>query len=187
MMKENVNPLPAAKKIEIFPYNPAWPAMFEAEKSRLISVLGDSALKIEHMGSTAVPGLGAKPVIDIMIAVATLAIADARCVGAIQTLGYEYVSEFETIMPFRRFFRRDDEAGVRTHHIHLVEITHDFWRRQLLFRDYLRAHADARADYERLKRSLAPQFTDMNEYANAKSDFILAAEAKAAVWAQTRA
>jgi GrpB-like predicted nucleotidyltransferase (UPF0157 family) len=173
-------------KIRIADYDPRWPAMFEAERARLLNVICDWVTGIEHIGSTSVPGLAAKPVIDMLVGVRALDDADSHCIGPICDLGYEYVSEFESVMPYRRFFRRDDDDGQRTHQIHLVEQGTDFWQRHLLFRDYLRAHSEQARSYEQLKRRLAPQFSDVNDYAEAKTEFIRAAERRARDWRKSR-
>ncbi len=170
------------RKIIIVDYNPQWPVMYEEARARLLNVIGSYTEQIEHIGSTSVPGLGAKPVIDILIGVRALEDADAHCIEPVVGLGYEYIQRYEVEMPFRRYFRQDNAEGIRTHHIHLVEITHSFWARHIVFRDYLRTFPDTAAAYEKLKRELAPQFTDGNEYANAKTDFIEATITKAFVW-----
>ncbi|MEW5940023.1 MAG: GrpB family protein, partial [Chloroflexota bacterium] len=102
-------------KVVIAPYDPNWPILFEQEKARLEGALGDHVLDIQHIGSTSVPGLGAKPIIDIMIAVRSLEEADEFCIRPIVEMGYEYVKEFERETPMRRYFRKSNEAGVRTH------------------------------------------------------------------------
>ncbi len=169
-----------ATKITITDYNLTWPGLFAAEKVQLMAVISDHVADIQHIGSTSVPGLGAKPVIDIMIGVRSLTNADAYCIAPIIGLDYEYVKEFEAELPFRRYFRKDNSEGVRTHQIHLVEIESDWWVRHLVFRDYLRTHREASEAYERLKRELAAQpFETTNDYAEAKTDFIKAIEAKA--------
>ncbi|MEK7247869.1 MAG: GrpB family protein, partial [Chloroflexota bacterium] len=131
--------------------------------------IGEWAVAIEHVGSTAVPGLAAKPIIDIMPAIRSL--ADARhIIAPMEALGYEYVPEFEDDLPERRYFRR----GVpRSHHVHVVETTSTFWRRHLAFRDYLRAHPETAAEYAALKRRLADGYgSDSGGYTNAKTEFI---------------
>jgi GrpB-like predicted nucleotidyltransferase (UPF0157 family) len=168
--------------IIIVDYDPRWPAMFEEERAQLLNVVGNWVLDIEHVGSTSVPGLAAKPVIDMLIAVRALAAADAHCIEPICGLGYEYIRDFETVMPFRRYFRRLTDEQNHTHHIHLVEKGSEFWERHLLFRDYLRAHSERAREYEQLKLRLAPQFSDLNDYAEAKTDFIRAAERQARQW-----
>jgi GrpB-like predicted nucleotidyltransferase (UPF0157 family) len=168
--------------IRLDDYDAQWPAMFLDERERLFVAVRASVSGIEHIGSTSVPGLAAKPVIDMLVGVRALAEADTHCIAPICDLGYEYVPEFESVMPYRRYFRRDDGDGHRSHQIHLVEQGGDFWRRHLLFRDYLRAHPDQAREYEQLKRRLAPQFSDVNDYAEAKTEFIRAAEARADTW-----
>jgi GrpB-like predicted nucleotidyltransferase (UPF0157 family) len=162
--------------VEIAAYDPAWPDAFDRERTAIVAALGDLAPAIEHMGSTAVPGLGAKPIIDIMVGLRELA-DHARCVAPLQSLGYEHKGEYG--IPNRHYFRKP-VVGPRTHQVHMVEQSSDFWERQLLFRDYLLANPDEAAAYDRLKRELAPRFgTDVDGYAEAKTEFIRAAEAKA--------
>src|SRR5258708_3825494 len=110
-------------RIAIFEYSPNWPRMFADEKAPLARRLPDLAV-IEHISSTAVPGLAAKPVIDILVGFADFAQANSF-VPCIEQLGYEYVPLYETEMTFRRFFRKE-QAAVRTHHIHMVAIGTDF-------------------------------------------------------------
>lgn len=164
-------------KITISDYSPTWLQMFAEEKMRLQKILLVSAV-VEHIGSTSVSGLAAKPIIDIMVGLADFAQADAL-VPSVQSLGYEYVSKFEVEMPFRRYFRKD-KATVRTHQIHMVALDSEFWRRHLAFRDYLKAHPSIAAEYAALKRKLAEQeWTDVNDYADAKTKFIQSIEARA--------
>jgi GrpB-like predicted nucleotidyltransferase (UPF0157 family) len=164
--------------IVIADYDPAWATMYEAERERICAELGKWVLGIEHVGSTSVPGLAAKPVIDIMPGVSSLADAD-RCTDGMRRLGYEYVPEFEHHLPGRRYFRKGHPE--RKWHVHLVEAGGEFWLRHLAFRDYLRAHPDSAADYAALKRKLAAQYPhDALAYTEAKSDFILGIEEKAA-------
>jgi GrpB-like predicted nucleotidyltransferase (UPF0157 family) len=131
---------------------------------------------VEHIGSTAVPGLGAKPVIDIMPGVRTPEDTN-RCIAGLRRLGYEYVPE-DTI-PDRLFFRKGYPE--RKLHVHVVQVGGDFWVRHIAFRDYLRAHGDAANNYASLKRKLAAQYPhDSLAYTDAKSEFILGIEEKAA-------
>src|SRR5437773_12390396 len=109
------------RPIVIANYNPRWPVMFEEERARLLAAVNDWVCGIEHIGSTAVPGLAAKPVIDILVGVRALADADQYCIGPICSLSYEYVPAFETVMPFRRYFRRLTDEATHSYHIHLVE------------------------------------------------------------------
>jgi GrpB-like predicted nucleotidyltransferase (UPF0157 family) len=163
--------------IRVDDYNPAWPRHFEEARDLLRRALGDAILEIQHVGSTAVPGLAAKPIIDIMIAVPDLDRAREQCVRPLANLGFDYVPEFEAVMPYRLYFRK----GIpRTHHIHMVQPDGEFWERHLLFRDYLRKHPAAVAEYAALKKRLAEEHgSDMDGYTEAKSDFIRGIEQKA--------
>ena len=164
-------------QIIIEEYQETWPQLFIAEKERLSSLLPASS-RIEHIGSTSVPGLAAKPVIDIMVGLADFAVAD-ELVPCIASLQYEYLKFIESQMPYRRFFRKF-EGQIRTHHIHMVEIGTEFWNRHLAFRNYLREHDDVANDYATLKRELAQRdWDDMNDYADAKTEFIRKFEALA--------
>ncbi len=155
----------------IRPYDPSWPALFEEEAARLRALFQGVELTVEHVGSTAVPGLAAKPVIDMMPGVAALAEVERR-VAAIEALDYEYVPEFEAMMPDRRYFRRP-RGGVRTHHLHFVVTGGEFWRSHLAFRDHLRAHPEVAEAYAALKLRLAVEYRDdRSGYTDAKSDFI---------------
>src|SRR5206468_3912812 len=91
-------------------------------------------------------------------------------------IGYEYLPKYEDMMPFRRLFAKKPPEHAQAYNLHVVHLGHDFWARHLLFRDYLRAHPEAAQQYEQHKRELAPQFTNTNEYAHAKTDFITSIE-----------
>ena|ERR1051325_3770736 len=165
-------------KVTISEYGEEWPEWFREEKTALEGALGKDAAAIEHVGSTSVAGLAAKPILDIMIGLADFALAD-RLVPKVVGLGYDYIKEYEAVMPYRRFLVKE-RLGVRTHQIHIVEFGSEFWRRLLLFRDTLRAKPEVRRDYEALKRRLAEQeWRDVNEYAEAKTDFIRDVENRA--------
>ncbi|MEE8386433.1 MAG: GrpB family protein [Dehalococcoidia bacterium] len=162
--------------VEISGYDPAWPAAYERERDLIAGALDDLVVAIEHMGSTAVPGLGAKPIIDIMVGVRSLADGE-RCVRPLEGLGYEYKGEFG--IPGRLYFRRLS-AGRRSRQIHMVKVRSDFWKRHLLFRDYLREHPEQARDYYELKVRLAAEFgTDREGYTEAKTAFIESALARA--------
>lgn len=160
-----------SQPIKIVEYDPRWPAMFEEARAEILSGIGQFVVAVEHVGSTSVPGLGAKPVIDMMVGIRSLDDAP-QCVGPLAALGYEYGPEHEAIMPERRYFRRG-RSDASTHHIHMVEPASDFWERHLLFRDYLRAHTAAAREYEELKRRLAALHgSDRGAYTDDKTDFI---------------
>lgn len=166
-----------ADPIIVTPYDPDWPAAFAIEKARIRAAIPQAAA-IEHIGSTAVPGLAAKPVIDILIGLASLNEAPAW-IGGLQTLGYEYVPQFEAVMPERRYFRRSEKSR-RTHQIHLVEGGGDFWKRHMAFRNFLRMHPEEALAYGRLKTELAARFRDDRAaYMDGKDAFIKNLEARA--------
>ncbi|MBI3979435.1 MAG: GrpB family protein [Chloroflexi bacterium] len=158
--------------------DPRWPSIFEAESRAIVGVIGDLLGSVEHIGSTSVPGLAAKPIVDILPGVARFADLD-RCVEPLKGIGYTYVPEYEDDMPFRRFFRKRPPPSPYAFNVHVVEYGCDFWQEDILFRDYLRAHPDAAREYERLKRELAPKYADVNEYADAKTAFIQAIRTRA--------
>lgn len=159
---------PLDAPVEIVPHDPAWPARFEAERARLAEVLGpwlDGG--IHHFGSTAVPGLAAKPVIDILAGVRSL--QEARgVIEPLARLGYTHV-------PYRDghlWFCKPHRAH-RTHHLHLVEPSHPEWAARLAFRDLLRADAQIAAAYQRLKERLAVRYRhDREAYTEAKAEFV---------------
>lgn len=154
-------------KVEIVNYNPAWPALYEKEKEIILKACGNKVHSIEHIGSTSVPGLGAKPVIDILLGVSELKNAD-EVIPVLQELGYTYRNDFEDIMPYRRYFSKVGKV-----HVHSVETGSPFWKRHIQFRDYLRAHDEVRDDYFSLKSELAQnEWGDGNDYAFAKTEFI---------------
>ena len=159
------------EKIIIKEYDTKWPQLFETEKAALMEAIGHYVADIQHIGSTAVPGLAAKPVIDIMVGLRRL--LDAQdCILPIEGMEYEYVPEFEDEFPDRRYFRKSIN-GKRTHQIHVVEINTDFWKRHLAFRDHLRSHSETANEYAALKKELAKQFeNDREGYTNAKTIFI---------------
>jgi GrpB-like predicted nucleotidyltransferase (UPF0157 family) len=159
--------------LELVPYDPAWPAAFEAEAARIRAALGSIALRIDHHGSTSVPGIAAKPIIDIQMSVADLEPMDTYR-RPLQSVGYAHVPHPDDCRC--PFFHRP-YAWPHTHHVHVVRAGSEEERRTLAFRDYLRAHAEVVREYEALKRHLAPQFsagsfTSRQAYADAKTEFI---------------
>ena len=164
-------------KVLLAPYSLSWPHDFEIESvalQRYISI----PIKIEHIGSTSVVGLCAKPIVDILIGVAYESQLDMP-IPEIQDLGYQYLPQYEDQMPFRRYFFKEI-SGIRTHQIHMVAYKSTFWVRHLQFRDYLRHHPTIRDEYAILKRQLAGRdWASTNDYADAKTDFIRRIEALA--------
>ena len=162
-----------AATLEIVPYDPSWPSAFAAEQARIAGALQALALRIDHHGSTSVPGLAAKPIIDIQVSVARLEPMDAYRVPLSQ-LSYVHVPPRDDA--FCPFFHRP-AAWPHTHHIHVVTAGGAEERATLAFRDYLREHPDVARTYESLKRRLAPQhsaadFASRQAYADAKTEFV---------------
>ena len=155
-------------KVKLSPYQNAW-VNFVEEKQRLEEVTGYGILDIQHIGSTAVPGLKAKPILDIGIAVANFEEAFAL-VPLIEGLGYTYRGE--NGIPRRHYFVKGP-PNKRTHHIHMFEEANEEWAKHLLFRDYLRMHPETVTAYQALKEDLAKRYPrDREAYTNGKHEFI---------------
>jgi len=155
--------------VEVVPYNAAWPALFEAERRMLQAALSAWLVgEIEHIGSTAVAGLSAKPVIDIMAPVASL-LASEAAIAAAAAIGYVHHPYRADVMHW--FCKPSPE--VRTHHLHLVPLGSDLWRARLAFRDALRANPALAAEYAALKMRLAEQYRhDREAYTENKAPFV---------------
>lgn len=148
-------------------YDPRWPEYFRVEADRLRAGLGTLVKDVAHVGSTSVPGMIAKPLIDVMVGLNTLADI-AAAIPIMQSLGYEYKGEFG--VPDRHFFVLGDPT---THHVHMVFHGGPFWRLNCLFRDHLRDNPGEARAYETLKRELAAKFANNREsYTKGKDSFI---------------
>ena len=159
-------------RVVVVPYDPAWPALFAEEAARLRAGLGGRILSVEHVGSTSVPGMDAKPILDLMAGVESLAAAEAL-LPALRELGYEHKPD--PGIPERIYLVRGP-AERRTHHLSLAEPASAFWRQQLRFRDRLRADPALAAEYARLKHALAARHpADRLAYGAGKQPFIDAA------------
>lgn len=166
-----------ADRVRLVPHDPRWAVAFAAEAARLREAIGPYALAVEHIGSTAIPGIPAKPILDIGVAVRRFEEATA-CVPLLERLGYEYLGE--NGIPRRHFLRRGHPT---THHLHIFELGSSRWEEHLLFRDYLRSHPDEAQRYAALKRELArchPE--DRDAYLQGKAAFIAAVLAAARAW-----
>jgi GrpB-like predicted nucleotidyltransferase (UPF0157 family) len=164
--------------VAIVPYDPRWPELFRREKEHLLACLPDDLIRrIEHFGSTAVPGLAAKPVVDILVEVTDLGATTARIVPLLEAQGYDYFwrpTHGEDGAPFYAWFiKRDPGTGTRTHHIHMVEQGFaEHWDR-LLFRDYLIDHPPVAREYQGLKLRLASAYpNDRVAYTRGKTGFV---------------
>ena len=161
-------------RIEIVEYDPRWPALYEEERARVAAALGPMVERIEHIGSTSVPGLAAKPIIDLLVTVARLGPVDPY-VEPLGSLGYTY---FPILGNAARYtFGKGDP---HTHHLHIVQHGGDEHLRPLAFRDYLSAHPDDARRYAALKRELAARFPgDRRAYLEGKTAFVRSIEARA--------
>lgn len=167
------------EEIAIVPYDAHWPEAFQVEKRHLFSCLpGELIRRIEHFGSTAVPGLAAKPVIDMLVEVTDLQETQVRIAPILESQGYDYFwrpTHGDDGPPFYAWFiKRGPDTGIRTHHIHMVERHFsDHWDR-LLFRDYLIAHPEAAKEYEALKFRLSYSHpNDRVAYTRGKTEFVV--------------
>lgn len=142
----------------LVPYDPRWPVRFEEEKGRILGAAGKVIRAVEHIGSTAVPNLAAKPVIDMIGGVQSLSDV-SRYVEPLAAIGYEYRpwQWFVTADPGRRYFRKGP-PGQNTHHLSLIEHLGPRWNDYLLFRDYLRAHPQTTREYSVLKKELLERY-----------------------------
>jgi GrpB-like predicted nucleotidyltransferase (UPF0157 family) len=158
--------------IVIHDYNPNWPILFQQERTRILDALGPGVLTIEHVGSTAVVGLAAKPIIDLMVGARSLTDARATCVEPLRALGYVYLPEYEAWLPEELFFRKGP-PGPWSHHVHVMEPSNPRWDEFILVRDYLRQHREVVNAYSDLKKALALVFgEDIAGYREAKHPFL---------------
>jgi GrpB-like predicted nucleotidyltransferase (UPF0157 family) len=159
------------RTVKLVPHDPKWAECFVAEEQLLLQTLGEKVLEVRHIGSTSIPGVPAKPIIDILAAVPRLADVEAFSAD-LRRLGYE--DKGSGGVEGRRYFVKGTEAR-RTHHLNFCERDGFFWRSHLVFRDYLVRHPDAAAEYSALKRELAARFpTDRAAYTNGKETFVRA-------------
>jgi GrpB-like predicted nucleotidyltransferase (UPF0157 family) len=163
------------EKVDIVPYDLRWPQLFEEERARLVALFPAIIRRVEHFGSTAVPGLSAKPIVDMLVEVASLEDTRSQIVPVLEGAGYDYVwrpTTGDDTPPFYAWFIKRNTDGERTHHIHMVERDFPQWE-ALLFRDYLIAHAAAAQQYVDVKRRLAAQFpNDRSAYTDGKGEFV---------------
>jgi len=170
--------------IVVAPYDPRWPAEFERAAADVAPIIGANLVAVHHIGSTSISGIHAKPVIDMLVEVRDLPALDA-CGDGMSKLGYEVKGEFG--IPGRRYFRRDDASGRRTHQIHAFVSGSPHIARHLAFRDFLREHPQLAGEYSRLKQRLAAEHPhDMDAYMDGKDAFIKEAERRALTWATGR-
>jgi GrpB-like predicted nucleotidyltransferase (UPF0157 family) len=158
------------RKVEVVPHQSQWRHDFEIESTSIANILGKNVVAIYHIGSTAIPNIYAKPIIDILIAVQNMLVVDQPNL-ALPKLGYVAMGEFG--IPDRRFFYKNSSTGIRTHHVHIFVIDSPQIKRHLAFRDHLIAHPATAQAYSDLKRELARQYPqDIDKYMEGKDGFI---------------
>jgi GrpB-like predicted nucleotidyltransferase (UPF0157 family) len=156
--------------VRLVPYQPAWAELFRQEAERLSAALGDRVVRVEHVGSTAVPGLDAKPILDIVVAVRDLTDA-AAFENALSPLGYLHQAENDR--PGRLYFVKRLPDDRSTHHLNITELGTECWFTHVAFRDYLREHPEAREEYQKLKLNLVSRSSsDRAAYQEGKEEFI---------------
>ena len=157
-------------KIYMVSHDPKWRQLFQQEAEQLTAVLGSSVAAVHHIGSTAIPTIYAKPIVDILLVVQDLAALDEKQ-PSMEALGYEALGEFGILG--RRYFRRDNLFGERTHQVHVFENDSPQIKRHLAFRDYLINHPETAQEYSDLKRELAAKHPeDIELYMDGKDEFI---------------
>jgi GrpB-like predicted nucleotidyltransferase (UPF0157 family) len=170
------------RKMEVQDYNHEWEREYLLEKNRLQHVLKEVAIKIHHIGSTAIPGIKAKPIIDILIEVTSIDELD-ELTKEMKELGYE--AKGENGIKGRRYFQKGGEA--RSHHVHCYLEENEEIRRHLLFRDYLRAFPLKALEYSKLKEELSAAFLyDPERYVNGKSEFVRRTDRDALIWGNNK-
>ena len=168
--------------VSVVEYHPEWPRQFQRESEKILGFLGNLALNLHHIGSTSVPGLKAKPIIDMLLEVSDLEALE-KCSQDFEKMGYEVMGEFG--IPGRRYFRKGGEH--RTHHLHAFQSGDPNLTRHLAFRDYLIAHPDIADAYGTLKKEISQSGRhDMGTYSDQKAPFIQLHEPKAVEWYQKR-
>jgi GrpB-like predicted nucleotidyltransferase (UPF0157 family) len=161
-----------SERVELVEHDPSWAEVYEQEAARLRPIFDGRLVGIEHIGSTSVPGLCAKPIVDVLIGLRELELTGEQ-IAAMGDLGYHFLGEHG--LPGRLFFRKRP----RTHHVHVVEHGGEHWERQLTFRDALRADEEERKRYDAYKRRLAAEGHPREVYTELKTPFIREVEARA--------
>ncbi|MBI4091809.1 MAG: GrpB family protein [Candidatus Levybacteria bacterium] len=163
-----------SEKIDVIPYDPIWTKRFEKEKEFLLRKFPNVVKRVEHFGSTAVPNLASKSIVDMLIEVTSHRDVIQQIIPVLTSLGYDYFyrPEFDKPPMYDWFIKRDSK-GNRTHHLHMVSKNSKLWGR-LLFRDYLRDHPNVAAEYGNLKADLSKKLpNDREAYTKAKTDFVM--------------
>jgi GrpB-like predicted nucleotidyltransferase (UPF0157 family) len=166
------------RKVIVAPYDERWVFLFDEEAATLRAILGGQLVEAHHFGSTAVPGMVAKPIIDILLVVRDISLIDTSN-SDLEAFGYE--AKGENGIPGRRFFQKGGDH--RTHHLHIYQAGSPEIERHLAFRDYLRTHAAVREEYSELKKRLSQQFPlDIESYINGKEELASRIQKAALDW-----
>jgi len=153
--------------VKIIPHTERWHQLFAEEEARLREAIGEFVVAVEHIGSTSVCGIAAKPILDIAAAVIDKANGE-KCVAPLENIGYEYRGELGIAGRF--YFVK---GAPRTHHLHMLLSDSAEWRNHLAFRDYLRQNPSAAVEYDKLKKELAQKYrNDRDSYLDGKADFV---------------
>ncbi|MEM7590961.1 MAG: GrpB family protein [Cyanobacteria bacterium P01_A01_bin.83] len=166
--------------VEVVPHNSQWQTAFKLESGQIAKVLADNLIFIHHIGSTAIAHIHAKPIIDILVEVKDINLIAEQTPG-MEALGYEAMGEFGLVG--RRYFRKENSASVRTHHVHIYKANSPEVKRHLAFRDYMIAHPQDAEQYSLLKQELAAKYPhDIESYMDGKDEFVKTIERKAIQW-----
>jgi GrpB-like predicted nucleotidyltransferase (UPF0157 family) len=158
------------RKVEVVPHDRNWRSIFRTESQYIAIALGTNAIAIHHIGSTSIETIHAKPIIDILVVAQDLNKID-ECNLAMAALDYQIMGEYG--IKDRRFFLKDNQTGIRTHHIHIFPTNSAQVTRHLAFRDYLRSHPESAQEYSNLKQKLAIEYpNDIAKYQAGKAEFI---------------
>lgn len=169
--------------VVMFTYDPSWPDSYSREAALIQSEISSWMPGLEHIGSTSVPGLCAKPIIDMLGGLNSLADA-IHIIQPLAALGYTYVPDYEDVLPERRYFNKHPRSNHTGFHLHVVETGSYFWRRHIAFRDYLRTHPEAVHEYAELKTRLARECgQDREQYTDLKTEFVQRIERLAGITA----
>lgn len=170
-------------EVRVRPHDPEWSRSFDQEAQNLRALWGANLLAAHHIGSTAIPSIVAKPIVDMLVEVHSVALLD-ELVPQMEASGYQALGEYG--LPGRRYFRKEHPDGSRSHHIHAYETGSSEIHRHLAFRNYLLAHPVIANAYSTLKRRLAADHPhDSQAYMDGKAPFIRKVEAQALAWSRT--
>jgi len=167
-------------RVAVVAHDPEWESKYTSEAEKIREAFGSIGFEIHHIGSTAIQGIYAKPIIDMLVEVDSIDAVDERA-QALVALGYEAMGEFG--IPGRRYFRKDNQSGIREFQLHAFAAGSAAVERHLAFRNYLRVHPEVAREYSELKRRLAKEYpSNMEAYIDGKDPFIRATEQVAVAW-----